>query len=443
MMLAAADAAAQRVSVFGLGYVGTVTAACLAGRGHRVVGVDVQQEKVDAINAGRSPVVEPFVDELIARGSRTGHLSATISASAAIGDTAISVVCVGTPSLDSGKLNLSFVRSATRQIVAALDASSHRHTVIFRSTMLPGSTRQLCAELLAPLVASRRLQVLYCPEFLREGHAVADFQQPSISVAGTHDGMPPGDPAPIELFAGSPRVLRWEGAELLKYSCNYYHAIKVGFANEIGRLAKSVGEDGLALMDVLCNDTRLNTSSSYLRPGNAFGGSCLPKDVSALRAFGRETGMSLPLLDGTLTTNQAHVDEILSLISSKQQRRIGILGLAFKPDTDDLRGSPMVTVAETLIGRGYEVIIHDPLLQLHRLVGANAHEIRRRMPHLASLLADRAVDAIERSDVVVASHRCASREELASVVRADQSVIDLVGWDELRGLPWHYEGCCW
>jgi GDP-mannose 6-dehydrogenase len=230
---------------------------------------------------------------------------------------------------------------------------------------------------------------------------------------------------------------------MIKYSCNYFHALKVGFANEIGRLCKHLGEDGTRVMDVVCTDTKLNISRYYLRPGNPFGGSCLPKDVSALKSFARMEGISLPLLENTLDTNHAHLDQLIKLVTGKDKRRIGLLGLAFKADTDDLRGSPMVALAETLLGRGYELHIYDPQLHLARLIGANANEIGRRMPHLASLMRSSPQEVIEKSDVIVASQKCSDPDEFKAAARADQFLIDVNGWSVLKTLPWKYEGACW
>jgi GDP-mannose 6-dehydrogenase len=266
---------------------------------------------------------------------------------------------------------------------------------------------------------------------------------PSLAVVGTHDGSPPESDEARGLLGGEPAVLAWEGAEMIKYSCNYFHALKVGFANEIGRLCKHLGEDGSRVMNVVCSDTRLNISSYYMRPGTPFGGSCLPKDVSALLSFARQEGISLPLLDNTLDTNHAHLDLLLKLITSKNVRRVGLLGLAFKADTDDLRGSPMVAVAETLLGRGYELRIFDPSLNLSRLIGANAAEMKRRMPHLESLLKQDVSEVIGDAELIIASQKCAPLETLAALVRPGQQVIDVNGWRELKTLPWSYEGLCW
>jgi GDP-mannose 6-dehydrogenase len=355
----------------------------------------------------------------------------------------VSIVCVGTPSLGSGRLNLDYVRKVSQQIADAVRAKGAKHSLIFRSTMLPGSTRSMVRDFFGELIAEGMLRVYYCPEFLREGTAVKDYRDPSLVVIGTHDGHAPQSNEPVELLGKDPAVLAWEGAEMIKYACNYFHALKVGFANEIGRMSKFLGVDGARVMDVVCRDTRLNISRYYMRPGNPFGGSCLPKDVSALSSFARMEGVSMPLLDNTLNTNHAHLDTLIKLITSKEKRKIGILGLAFKADTDDLRGSPMVSVAETLLGRGYELHIYDPQLNLSRLIGANEAEINRRMPHLAQLLRTSPVEVIERCEVIVASQKCARPDELATAARAEQFAIDVNGWSDLKMLPWTYEGTCW
>ena len=431
------------VSIFGLGYVGAVTAGCLTEGGHRVVGVDVQMGKIEAFNAGKSPIIEPELDGMLSRARRVGLLKATVDVREAIAETQLSIVCVGTPSLASGRLNLDYVRKVTQQIRDVLVDLGKSHTLVFRSTMLPGSTRQMVSEFLTDLVEAGRLKVFYCPEFLREGTALSDFREPSLSVLGTEDGVAPSDVGIAKLFGGDPEFLSWDGAEMIKYACNYFHAIKVGFANEIGRLSKSLGVDGARVMNVVCQDTKLNISGYYMRPGNPFGGSCLPKDVSALSSLARMEGVSLPLLDSTLSSNQSHLDALIKLITQHETRRVGLLGLSFKEDTDDLRGSPMVAVAETLLGRGYQLQIYDPQLNLTRLVGANEAEIQRRMPHLASLLRDTAVDVVAASDLIIVSQACAAPSELLPHIRPEQWIIDVNGWSALKELPCHYEGLCW
>jgi GDP-mannose 6-dehydrogenase len=432
----------MNVSIFGLGYVGAVTAACLTERGHWVIGADVQEAKVAAFNAGVSPIVEPSLPELMRMACEKGLLSATMNPTEAVQATDVSIVCVGTPSLESGRLNLDYVRKVTQQLAMAIKAKAARHVVIFRSTMLPGSTRSLVNDLFDAEVLAL-CHVYYCPEFLREGTAVNDFREPSLCVVGTVDGAAPASDEALQLLGHHAEVLAWEGAELIKYSCNYFHALKVGFANEIGRMAKFLQVDGARVMDVVCKDVKLNISRYYMKPGNPFGGSCLPKDVSALSSLARMEGVNMPLLDNVLDTNDAHLDLLIKLITNKPSRRVGLLGLAFKSDTDDLRGSPMVAVAETLLGRGYTLSIFDPSLNLSRLLGANEVEIQRRMPHLASLLKDTAEEVIADCDVVVVSQKCVSIEALSTVVHAQQCVIDVNGWRELESLPWAYEGLCW
>lgn len=433
----------MNISVFGLGYVGAVTAACLAQKGHRIIGVDLHAAKVAAFNQGISPIVEPGLDALLKSGSESRQITATLDAAEAVAQSEASIICVGTPSLPSGSLDLNFVLSVTTQIAQALSTLPKDHVIIFRSTMLPGSTRRIVREVLASLVQAGRLQIYYCPEFLREGTAVRDFDEPSLAVVGTEDGT---SPVPVEisgLLGGKPELLRWEGAEMIKYSCNYFHALKVGFANEIGRLCKQLGEDGKRVMQVVCEDRKLNISSYYMRPGAPFGGSCLPKDVSALHAFVRQQGLTLPLLENTLATNAAHQQLFVQLIEGKQKRRIGFLGLAFKADTDDLRGSPLVAAAETLYGRGHAISIYDPQINLSRLIGSNEQQIQQRMPHLAQLMKATPNEVLQNSDVIVISQKCTTIDALLPDVRADHFVIDINGWEDLKSLPWQYDGICW
>jgi GDP-mannose 6-dehydrogenase len=438
-----ASSRAHHISIFGLGYVGAVTAGCLAELGHHIIGADVQQAKVDAFKAGISPIIEPELERLLQTAKAEGRLDATTDAAAAVRASQVSIVCVGTPSLASGRLNLDFVRKVSEQIAAAIREKGTPHAILFRSTMLPGSTRALVREFFAELIAAGLLQVYYCPEFLREGSAVRDFRDPSLGVVGTHDGKAPATVEALDLLGQEAQILAWDGAELIKYSCNYFHALKVSFANEIGRMAKHLGADGARVMDVVCSDDRLNISRYYMKPGNPFGGSCLPKDVNALSGLARIEGVNLPLLDAVMDSNHAHLEALLQQIMSKEARRIGLLGLAFKADTDDMRGSAMVAVAETLLGRGYQVRIYDPSINLTRLIGANEAEIQRRMPHLAQLLCATAEEVVRESEVIVVSQKCVTVDSLREVAEAGKSVIDVNGWPELKTLPWSYEGSCW
>ena len=414
----------MNISVFGLGYVGAVTAACLAQKGHRIIGVDLHAAKVAAFNQGISPIVEPGLDALLKSGSESRQITATLDAAEAVAQSDASIICVGTPSLPSGGLDLNFVLSVTTQIAQALSSLAKDHVIIFRSTMLPGSTRRIVREVLADLLQTGRLQIYYCPEFLREGTAVRDFDEPSLAVIGNEDGAAPVPEEIAGLLGGKPELLRWEGAEMIKYSCNYFHALKVGFANEIGRLCKQLGEDGKRVMQVVCEDRKLNISSYYMRPGAPFGGSCLPKDVSALHAFVRQQGLALPLLENTLATNAAHQQLFVQLIEGKQKRRIGFLGLA-------------------LYGRGHAISIYDPQINLSRLIGSNEQQIQQRMPHLAQLMKATPNEVLQNSDVIVVSQKCTTIEALLPDVRADQFVIDINGWEDLKSLPWQYDGICW
>ncbi|MBE7497005.1 MAG: UDP-glucose/GDP-mannose dehydrogenase family protein [Verrucomicrobiaceae bacterium] len=431
----------MNISVFGLGYVGAVTSGCLSEQGHRITGVDLQEPKVKAFNEGLSPIVEPRLGDILHAGHASGRISATTDTTQAVRDTDVSIICVGTPSLPSGGLELSHVRQVSAQIAAALRQHPKRHVILFRSTMLPGSTRALVEACFHDLLATT--QIYYCPEFLREGTAVADFLSPSLSVVGTEDGKAPAETAITDLLGGAPEILRWEGAEMIKYSCNYLHALKVGFANEIGRLCKHVGEDGRRVMQVVCADTKLNISSYYMRPGNPFGGSCLPKDVSALRHFARQQAVSLPILESTMPSNEAHQQLFVNLVEKTRKRRVGLLGLAFKADTDDLRGSPVVAAAETLLGRGCSLSIYDPQINLSRLIGSNEQQIQERMPHLAQLLKPEAAQVLAESEVIIVSQKCVPLEQLRTLVRPDHLLIDVNGWEELKTLPCHYEGLCW
>lgn len=430
----------MQISVLGLGYVGAVTSACLSNKGHTVIGVDIQQGKVAAINSGQSPIVEPGLAELLEAGHAAGNLSATTDVGAAIADSDFSIVCVGTPSMDSGHLNLNFVFEVCKQIAEAIEAKSTSHTLVLRSTMLPGSTRRLTEQFFDKLISQNRLQVAYCPEFLREGTALKDYHDPSLAVSGSFEGTPIPE---VDQVMGEAEWSRWEAAELTKYSCNYFHALKVAFANEIGRFSKHFGVDGISLMNTLCSDTRLNISDYYMKPGNPFGGSCLPKDVSALLSHARQEGISAPILENVMSSNQAHLDSLIQSVIKTGKSRVLILGLSFKKNTDDLRGSPMVSVAETLLGRGFEVGVYDPTFSLDELVGCNESEINRRMPHLAKLLYDDLGEATKNCDVLVVAHSNASIDELGKCITEKHHIIDVNGRKELSQLLSSYEGLCW
>lgn len=432
----------MKVSVFGLGYVGAVTAGCLVARGHRVVGVDVSEAKVGELARGRPPIIEPGLEERLSAGVAAGRLTATTDAHAAVRETDVSLVCVGTPSRAGGGLDLQFVRQVTEEIADAVRGKGGSHALVYRSTMLPGSTRGLVESGLEGLVEEGGLEVVYYPEFLREGSAVADFERPSLTVIGTRDGAPPRG-AWYSLAGDGARVVGWETAELVKYACNAFHATKVAFANEIGRLGKGLGVDARAVMELLCEDTRLNLSPYYLRPGNPFGGSCLPKDVRALVHRARQSGASVPVLESLLPSNERHLQSLLEMVESSGHREVVVLGLSFKSQTDDLRESAMVEVAQHCLGRGYTVRIYDPQLNLAALVGANKRAIDTRMPHLAQLLRADLSEALGGRGLILAAQRVAGIGDLAARVTGEHAILDINGWPELEQLPARYLGFCW
>lgn len=429
-------------SIFGLGYVGTVTAACLTRSGHGVIGVDINEQKVAFFGAGHSPIVEPLVPELLAEAFQLGRLQATTDVALALQQSDAAIICVGTPSRANGDLDLTYAHKVAQEIAAALGAGPVRcRDIIFRSTMLPGSTAAIARQFFDPLPADRRPRIWFFPEFLREGSAVTDYQTPSLTVVGQEGhALPPA----LQALAGeTPELTSFATAELIKYACNAFHATKVAFANEMGRIGKHFSIDARRVMDLVCSDRRLNISPAYLQPGNPFGGSCLPKDVSALSLLTRREGLRAPLLDSLLDSNAHHAQALLSLIESRPEREVVILGLAFKNDTDDLRHSPMVGVAQHLLGHGYTVRIYDPNLSLERLTGRNETLIMTRMPHLARLLHGSLADALGGGGLVLAAQRCAPLEDLAPLLGTSHHVLDINSWPGLSSISPSYEGFCW
>lgn len=439
----------MRVSVFGLGYVGAVSSACLAKVGHQVIGVDTQAAKVRHVNAGESPIIEEGIAELVGEVVRAGRLRATGDAEEAIRESELSIICVGTPSAPSGKLDLSYLASVSREVGAAVAKKDSPHTIVVRSTVLPGTTEELVIPTIEAATGRRPgdgYDVLYNPEFLREGTAIADFFAPPFTIVGTLGGGQAEKLRDLYREVEAPlHVVPVKVAEMVKYSANAFHALKIAFANEIGRIAKRLGSDSIPVMDYLCQDTKLNISRAYLRPGFAFGGSCLPKDLRALTYRAKELDVPLPMLDAILRSNEAHIQAAVDLVRETGLRRVGLLGLSFKPGTDDLRESPLVALAETLIGKGYDLAVYDPLVNLDRLIGANKTYILREIPHISRLMAPSIQALLERSEVVVVGN--ASREFQAlesSRFREDQVVVDLVG--VLRGKvapEVKYRGICW
>jgi len=437
------------VSVFGLGYVGCVSAACFASRGHHVVGVDVNPDKVESLGQGRSPIVEERIGELTADVVGSKHLEVTGDSRAAVLATDLSLVCVGTPSAFGGGLSTTFLEQATRDIGAALADKDGWHVVVYRSTMLPGT----CANVLIPLLeaasgkcAGVDFGVCVNPEFLREGSSVRDFLDPPKTVVGSEDQR--SADMVMELYAGlpGPRFIVPIGtAEMTKYVDNSFHALKVGFANEVGAICSSLGLDSHAVMDIFLSDTKLNISKAYLRPGFAFGGSCLPKDVRALLHTARRNDVDVPLLANLLDSNETHLRRAVDLVIADGRRKVSIFGLSFKPGTDDLRESPMVELAERLIGKGFDVKIYDATVVLSRLVGANRAYLNQQLPHISHLLSDDVQEVLDHGDVLIAGSTDSEIVDAMSNAGASKLVIDLVrlpNVDTLRAAG-DYRGIGW
>lgn len=414
----------MRVSVFGLGYVGCVTAACLAQLGHTVIGVDVQTGKVEALNRGHAPLLEPGLDAMVSEHVRAGKLRATTDVSEAVAQSDLALVCVGTPSHANGSVNLDFVERVAREIAKAVRAQAKAFVLVIRSTCPPGTLHQF----LAPRVRAIAGDKIVCavnPEFLREGSAVRDFFAPPFVLIGAQDADAVA--ALQELYAeiNAPQKIADSAvAEAVKYASNAFHAVKVVFANEIGRWCASQAVDSRAVMELVCADRALNVSEKYLTPGFAFGGSCLPKDVRALLYQARHNDVELPMLNAALPSNELHLQRAFDLIAATGKTRVAVLGLAFKAGTDDVRESPMVLLVERLLGKGYAVTIHDPQLSLARVVGANRVYLEQHIPHIASLLVSAPEDALAQSDVIVIGQQHVS---YAALDLENHIVIDLIG----------------
>jgi GDP-mannose 6-dehydrogenase len=433
----------MRISVFGLGYVGAVSAACLAADGHTVVGVDTNPVKTDLLNQGRAPVIEAGLGELIEQGVRAGRLRATTDGEEAVAATDLAFVCVGTPSRGNGSLDLTYLRRVADDIGQAIRRRRSPVTVVVRSTVLPGTTRQVLMPDLE-LAAGRPVAVAVHPEFLREGTAIHDYHQPSKVIVGALGDQVRDLVTPVVARPGAPLVQTdLELAEMVKYADNAWHALKVTFANEIGSLAKAQGLDGQRVMDILCADTKLNLSPVYLRPGFAFGGSCLPKDVRALRYQGRSLDLDLPVLNAILPSNAQQLDRAFQLVVDAGARQVGVLGLAFKAGTDDLRESPMVEVVERLIGKGYEVSIYDANVNLAKLVGANKSYILDQIPHISELMVASLDEVLERASTLVIGNDDPAFRAVAERPRPGQRIVDLVRIVDRRSDGNGYDGICW
>lgn len=439
----------MKIAVFGMGYVGAVSSACLASTGHSVVGVDVNPTKVDLINAGRSPIVEEGIADLVAQTVSAGSLRATTDVAEAIADCDVSFVSVGTPSAPNGSLFTGAVETVSEQIGAALRDRDRPHVVVYRSTLLPGTVEEALVPILTRAAGrplGEGLQVCFNPEFLREGSSIRDFYQPPFTLVGTG-----GDAATAEvlraIYAGvdAPFIeTTVRVAESVKYLSNMYHALKICFANEVGTVLGRIGIDAREAMDIFCQDKTLNISKAYLRPGYAFGGSCLPKDLRAFLYMARQLDEDLPMLGHVLDSNARHVERAYEMIAADGRRKVALLGLAFKKGTDDLRESPIVTLAERLIGKGFELRIHDPNVDAARLIGANREFIEREIPHFDKLLVSGVDEALEGAEVIVVANAAPEALERILQRRPRATVVDLQGVDALRALDSvEYKGICW
>ena len=438
----------MKVSLFGLGYVGCVTAACLAKCGHEVVGVDINAEKVDMVNAGKSPIIENGLGEMILESRNNGRFRATTDTNAAVLNTDVSLVCVGTPSNGNGSLDLKAVMSVARQIGEALERKDSYHCVVFRSTVLPGTVRNVLIPILseaAKKTVHQDFDVCFNPEFLREGSAIHDFYNPPFTAVGCVTSRGGDTVAHLYNSVGaSVEKTSFEAAEMLKYACNSFHALKITFANEIGSLCKGLGIDSHRVMDMFVQDQKLNTSKAYLTPGFAFGGSCLPKDLRALLYKSKELDLESPLLSSILASNQLHIQRLIERILSTKQKKVGILGLSFKAGTDNLRDSPTVMLVESLIGKGCRVKIYDSEVSLARIFGANKAYIEHEITHISTLMCSAIDEVLEESDVIVVAKHQVEISQALKPYLGKKLVFDLVRiipnpCDRLE----KYDGICW
>jgi GDP-mannose 6-dehydrogenase len=419
----------QTISVFGLGYVGAVTAACLAHAGHRVIGVDVNSSKVSFLESGRPPVLEPGLDELVSEGRRSGRLHATIDPARAVHESEMSFICVGTPSLPNGRLDVSRVELSCAEVGRALRSKTGFHWIVLRSTVLPGTVQSVAVPAIEEASGKRAgvdFGVCVNPEFTREGCAVNDFLHPAITVLGSDGNV---EPAPVRAvykgFPGQMFETSLAAAEMVKYVCNTFHALKVAFANEVGTLCRHLSVDAQSVTKIFLADKRLNISPAYLTPGFAFGGSCLPKDVRALSYCARQLDLELPLLRAIMPSNHVHLERAVEAVLATKRAAVGILGLSFKSGTDDLRESPTVHLIKRLLGDGRQVHVWDPDVALGQLLGSNRQFIEEEIPHIGLLLSADLQEVLRRSEVVVIGTKALDDSVITASLRPDQVLVDL------------------
>jgi GDP-mannose 6-dehydrogenase len=438
----------MNISIFGLGYVGAVSAGCLAKDGHTVIGVDTYQPKIDMINAGQTPVIEKDIGEIVQQAVADGLLYATGDVRDAVQRSDISLICVGTPSQANGSLDLKYVRKVCEEIGSALQEKTGFHVVVARSTMLPGSMRNVVIPVLEEFSgkqAGSDFGVCNNPEFLRESTAVYDYYNPPKTVIGETDSAAGDMLASIYAHLDAPLFrASIETAEMVKYTDNVWHALKVGFANEIGNICKATGIDGHEVMEIFCKDTKLNLSPYYMKPGFAFGGSCLPKDVRALTYKARASDIDVPILNSIIPSNNRQIEKGLEMITKKGSKKVGILGFSFKAGTDDLRESPLVEVIERLIGKGYDIRLYDKNVKIASLVGANRDYIHNHIPHISRLMVDSIDDVLKHSDTIVIGNGAEEFRAVAADIPDGKQVVDLVRIIDRRSSEEAgYDGICW
>lgn len=436
----------MKISVFGLGYVGVVSCACFSRDGHQVIGVDIERTKVDLINQGKATIIEEGLEEEIQNSVKAKRLSATQDYRKAVENSDVSFLCVGTPSLSNGSINLGYIYQVVKQIAEVLKEKDAFHTVVIRSTVKTG-TLKVCKEIIEDISGKQHdvdFGVVSNPEFLREGTAMLDFEKPPYTIIGTESDKSKSIMTQLYSNIDAPiYYIKPEEAEMIKYANNNFHAMKITFANEIGNICKEHGVDGHVVMDIVAKDTKLNLSSYYLKPGFAFGGSCLPKDVRGLTQIAKKNDLKTPLLSSLLKSNFYQIDRGLDLIYKTNKRRIGFLGFAFKSGTDDLRESPIVTLIETLIGKGYELTVYDSNVHLSSLLGKNKEYINSHIPHIYKLLKDNVDEVIKASDVIVIGNNAKEFSKIVTTIPPDKIIIDLVRVDKNLTSKDNYVGICW
>lgn len=436
----------MKISIFGLGYVGAVTAGCLAMDSHTVIGVDPNKTKIDLINQGLTPIIEKDIGKMIDKTVKEGFLRATLDSREAVLGSNISLICVGTPSQLNGNLDMSYVRRVCEEIGAALKEKNAFHVVVARSTMLPGSMRTVVIPTLEEFSGKKAgvdFGVCINPEFLREGTAVFDYYHPPKTVIGETDAKAGEMLVKLYEKMDAPLILTdIETAEMVKYTDNTWHAVKIVFANEIGNICKVVGIDGHKVMEIFCQDTKLNLSPYYMKPGFAFGGSCLPKDVRALTYKGRSLDLDLPLMNAILPSNARQIEKGIKMIVDKGHRKIGFLGFSFKAGTDDLRESPLVDLIEYLLGKGYEMKLYDSNVRLAALTGANQDYILNHIPHISKLMVESMDEVLDFAETIIIGNGAEEFRRVRNNLRLDQVIVDLVGISEERS-GGQYDGICW